>query len=95
VRGRRAARCAARALRGAAGRTARGKHCQPRAAREQLADGRRRVHDLLEVVEDEQHVAIAQLLGEAQHEAVQANIALLRARRGLEMTEKQEAISRG
>jgi major vault protein len=37
---------------------------------------------------------IAALLGEAQHEAVGANIALLRARRGLEMTEKQEAITR-
>ena len=39
--------------------------------------------------------AIATLLGQAQHEAVQSNIAILRARRGLEMTEKQEAIARG
>jgi major vault protein len=38
---------------------------------------------------------IAGLLGDAQHEAVQSNIALLRARRGLEMTEKKEAIARG
>ena len=43
-------------------------------------------------IEDED---IASLLGDAQHEAVQANIAVLRARRGLEMTEKQEAIARG
>jgi major vault protein len=49
--------------------------------------------EILDVrIEDED---IASLLGEAQHEAVQANIALLRARRGLEMTEKQEEISRG
>ena len=39
--------------------------------------------------------AIATLLGQAQHEAVQSNIAVLRARRGLDMTEKQEAIARG
>ncbi len=39
--------------------------------------------------------AIAELLSEAQHEAVQANIAILRARRGLELTEQREAISRG
>jgi major vault protein len=38
---------------------------------------------------------IAALLGEAQHEAVQANIAVLRARRGLELTSQQEAITRG
>ncbi len=49
--------------------------------------------EILDVeIEDED---IASLLGEAQHEAVQANIAVLRARRGLEMTEKQEAITRG
>ena len=39
--------------------------------------------------------AIATLLGQAQHEAVQANITILRARRGLDLTEKQEAIARG
>jgi len=49
--------------------------------------------EVLEVVIDDED--IAGLLGAAQHEAVQANIQLLRARRGLEMTEKQEAISRG
>ncbi|MBX3156839.1 MAG: hypothetical protein KF773_12645 [Deltaproteobacteria bacterium] len=49
--------------------------------------------EVLEVGIDDE--AISGLLGAAQHEAVQANIALLRARRGLEMTEKQEAISRG
>lgn len=38
---------------------------------------------------------ISALLGQAQHEAVQANIAILRARRGLELTEQQEAITRG
>jgi major vault protein len=43
-------------------------------------------------IEDED---IASLLGEAQHEAVQGNIALLRARRGLEMTTQTEAITRG
>jgi major vault protein len=49
--------------------------------------------EILEVaIEDED---IAGLLSDAQHEAVQGNIALLRARRGLEMTEKQEEISRG
>ena len=37
---------------------------------------------------------ISSLLGDAQHEAVQSNITLLRARRGLEMTEQQEAIAR-
>lgn len=41
------------------------------------------------------HEQISELLGEAQHEAVAANVALLRARRGLEMTEKREAIARG
>jgi major vault protein len=49
--------------------------------------------EILEVTIDNE--AIAELLGEAQHEAVQANVAVLRARRGLEMTEKQEAIARG
>jgi major vault protein len=49
--------------------------------------------EILDVQIDDED--IASLLGEAQHEAVQANIALLRARRGLEMTEKQEEISRG
>lgn len=39
--------------------------------------------------------AIAALLGEAQHEAVEANIMVLRASRGLELTAKREAISRG
>jgi major vault protein len=49
--------------------------------------------EVLEVaIEDE---GIADLLGDAQHEAVESNIAILRARRGLEMTEKQEAITRG
>ncbi|MCB9575278.1 MAG: hypothetical protein H6709_24645, partial [Kofleriaceae bacterium] len=38
---------------------------------------------------------IAALLGQAQHEAVQANITLLRARRGLEQTQQTEAIARG
>ena len=38
---------------------------------------------------------IASLLGEAQHEAVQANITILRAQRGLELTAKREAILRG
>jgi major vault protein len=49
--------------------------------------------ELLEVRIDDE--GIAELLGDAQHEAVQSNIALLRARRGLELTEKQEAIKRG
>jgi hypothetical protein len=39
--------------------------------------------------------AIAALLGEAQHEAVQANIMILRAQRGLDMVRKQEEIARG
>ncbi|MEZ4363419.1 MAG: hypothetical protein R3B48_24810 [Kofleriaceae bacterium] len=41
------------------------------------------------------HDAIAELLGEAQREAVEANVEVLRARRGLELTEKQQAIVRG
>ncbi len=49
--------------------------------------------EILDVAIDDE--AIATLLGEAQHEAVHANITILRARRGLEMTEKQEAIARG
>lgn len=49
--------------------------------------------EVLEVqIEDED---ISTLLGDAQHEAVEANIMLLRARRGLEKTEKQEEITRG
>jgi hypothetical protein len=49
--------------------------------------------EILDVrIDDKQ---IATLLGQAQHEAVQSNITILRARRGLEMTEKQEAIARG
>ncbi len=38
---------------------------------------------------------IAALLGDAQHEAVESNIMVLRAQRGLELTAKREAISRG
>ena len=38
---------------------------------------------------------IAALLGAAQHEAVESNIMVLRAQRGLELTAKREAISRG
>lgn len=38
---------------------------------------------------------IAALLSDAQHEAVQANITVLRAQRGLELTAKREAIMRG
>jgi major vault protein len=49
--------------------------------------------ELLDVTIDDE--GIATLLGTAQHEAVQANIAVLRARRGLDMTEKQEVITRG
>src|SRR5262249_13331400 len=49
--------------------------------------------EVLDVIIDDSDIAA--LLADAQHEAVQANIALLRARRGLEMTEKQEAIARG
>jgi major vault protein len=49
--------------------------------------------EILEVNIDDE--GIANLLGDAQHEAVQSNIAVLRARRGLDMTEKQEAIKRG
>lgn len=49
--------------------------------------------EILDVSIDDED--IASLLGDAQHEAVQSNIELLRARRGLEMTEKKEAISRG
>jgi len=49
--------------------------------------------EILEVKIDDED--IAELLGAAQHEAVEANVAILRARRGLEMTEKQEGIRRG
>ena len=49
--------------------------------------------EILEVQID--HEQISELLGEAQHEAVAANVALLRARRSLDMTEKREAIARG
>jgi len=49
--------------------------------------------EILDVTIDDED--IAGLLSDAQHEAVQGNIALLRARRGLEMTEKSEAITRG
>ena len=49
--------------------------------------------EILEVQID--HEEIAELLGEAQHEAVSANVAVLRAQRSLEMTEKREAIARG
>ena len=49
--------------------------------------------EVLEVRIDDE--GISELLGEAQREAVQANITLLRARRGLALTEQQEAISRG
>ncbi len=49
--------------------------------------------EILEVTIDDE--GIANLLGDAQHEAVQSNIAVLRAKRGLDMTEKQEAIKRG
>jgi major vault protein len=38
---------------------------------------------------------IAALLGDAQREAVQSNVTLLRARRGLEVTEQEELIARG
>jgi major vault protein len=38
---------------------------------------------------------IAELLGDAQHEAVESNIVVLRASRGLELTAKREAINRG
>ena len=38
---------------------------------------------------------IATLLGDAQHEAVEANIEALRATRGLELVEKRQAIERG
>jgi len=38
---------------------------------------------------------IAELLGDAQHEAVESNIMMLRAARGLELTAKREAITRG
>ncbi len=48
--------------------------------------------EILEVQIDSEE--IAELLTEAQREAVAANVAVLRARRGLELTEQREAISR-
>ncbi len=48
--------------------------------------------EVLEVQIDD--ADIAELLSAAQHEAVEANVAILRARRELDMTQKQEAISR-
>ncbi|MCL4227243.1 MAG: hypothetical protein KJZ91_22500 [Myxococcales bacterium] len=48
--------------------------------------------EVLEVsIEDE---AIANLLGDAQHDAVQSNIKLLSAQRGLEVVKQQETIAR-
>jgi len=49
--------------------------------------------EVLDVTIDDEDIAA--LLAQAQHEAVESNISLLRARRGLDMTEKQEAIARG
>ena len=48
--------------------------------------------EILEVRIDDE--AIAELLGQAQHEAVQSNITLLRAQRGLEVARRQEQIAR-
>ncbi len=48
--------------------------------------------EILEVSIDDD--SIAELLGDAQHEAVQSNIRLLGAQRGLDVTRKQEAIAR-
>ncbi len=48
--------------------------------------------EILEVQIDSEE--IAELLAEAQREAVAANVAVLRARRGLELTEQREAIAR-
>lgn len=60
-----------------------------------LAENGMRVTDveILEVQIDNEE--IAELLAEAQREAVAANVAMLRARRGLELTEQREAIARG
>jgi major vault protein len=49
--------------------------------------------EVLDVTIDDEDIAA--LLGDAQHEAVQANITVLRAQRGLELTAKREAIMRG
>ncbi|MBL0220777.1 MAG: hypothetical protein IPQ07_43770 [Myxococcales bacterium] len=49
--------------------------------------------EILDVTIDDEDIAA--LLGDAQHEAVQANITILRAQRGLELTAKREAIMRG
>ncbi len=49
--------------------------------------------EVLEVTIDDEDIAA--LLGDAQHEAVQANITILRAQRGLELTAKREEIMRG
>jgi major vault protein len=49
--------------------------------------------EILDVTIDDE--GIATVLGEAQHEAVESNVAALRALRGLEQTEKHEAIQRG
>jgi len=49
--------------------------------------------EVLDVTIDDDDIAA--LLGDAQHEAVAANIAILRAQRGLELTARKEAIARG
>ncbi len=49
--------------------------------------------EVLDVTIDDEDIAA--LLSDAQHEAVQANITVLRAQRGLELTAKREAIMRG
>ncbi len=54
-----------------------------------------RVTDVEVLGVDIEDPAIAALLGDAQHEAVEASINLLRATRGLELTARREAIARG
>jgi major vault protein len=49
--------------------------------------------EVLDVTIDDE--GIADLLGAAQHEAVEANIQVLRAMRSLDLTAKQESITRG
>ncbi|MGE0397337.1 MAG: hypothetical protein AB7T06_11495 [Kofleriaceae bacterium] len=49
--------------------------------------------EILDVAIDDE--GIADLLGAAQHEAVEANIQVLRAMRSLDLTAKQESITRG
>jgi major vault protein len=49
--------------------------------------------EVLDVTIDDE--GIADLLGTAQHEAVEANIQVLRAMRSLDLTAKQESITRG